>query len=63
MPSAAATAQLSNPVTVPAAVERPALGPPRSALRNTNMLSGPGAKIRSVAATANSSRAGCTRRW
>ena len=58
MPRAAASAQVNSPVTVPAAVDKPTRRPPRSELRNTSILSGPGAKIRRVAAMANSTSRG-----
>ena len=44
MPSAAATAQLSNPVMVPAAVERPALGRPSERVAQHQHAVGPGSQ-------------------
>ena len=56
-PVVAASTQASSPVTVPAAVHSPARRPPLRLLRITSMLSGPGATISKVAATAKPSRA------
>src|SRR3954454_7562875 len=56
-PRLAATTQTSRPASTPAAVETPPRRPPRSMLRTTTSVSGPGSMTMSAAAAAKPSRA------